>query len=105
MRIEGWRITSFVFLGLMILAILASALHGFTEEAIRAFVRNTARVSLVLFLLAFSASSVQAIFRRSWSAWLLRNRRYLGVSFAVSHAGHLLALILLAIFFPHPFLR
>lgn len=104
MRIEGWRIAGFVSVGLAVMAITIAAFHGFSEDAIRTFVRSTARTSLVLFLLAFSASSLQALFRRSWSAWLLRNRRYLGVSFAFSHASHLLALIVLAITFPHPFL-
>lgn len=105
MRIEGWRITGFVFFGLVVVAVMIVVLQGFTEEAIRTFVRSTARTSLVLFLLAFSASSLQVFFRRSWSAWLLRNRRYLGVTFAVSHANHLLALIVLAILFPYPFLN
>ena len=68
MRIEGWRITGFVFFGLVVVAVMIVVLQGFTEEAIRTFVRSTARTSLVLFLLAFSASSLQVFFRRSWSA-------------------------------------
>ena len=43
---------------------------------------------MILFLLAFSASSLKSLFKARWCSWLLRNRRYIGVSFAVSHLFH-----------------
>jgi hypothetical protein len=67
-------------------------------------VRATARTSLVLFCLAFAASSLRSLWRSSASAWLLRNRRYVGVSFAVSHYLHAVALIGLSRYFPTRFL-
>jgi sulfoxide reductase heme-binding subunit YedZ len=59
-------------------------------------IRLTAKTSFALFTAAFIASAA----RRLWSApatgWLLANRRYLGVSFAASHAIHLLGIVVLA---------
>jgi len=104
MKIEKWRITGVVFLGLVVLAVLTFAVQGVTEEAIRSYIRTTARTSLILFLLAFSASSLRLFIKRDWTFWLLRSRRYMGLSFALSHAIHLFAIILLANLYPHPFL-
>ena len=59
-------------------------------------IRATARTSLVLFALAFSAAALVQLVPSEATRWQRRNRRYLGVSFAVSHAIHLAALIALA---------
>lgn len=104
MKIEKWRITGLVFLGLVALAGFSFSAQGLTEEAIRSYIRSTAHTSLTLFLLAFSASSLRLFIKRDWTFWLLRSRRYIGLSFALSHALHLCAIILLANRHPHPFL-
>lgn len=101
---NGWRITGLVAVTLASLLLVMLAWHGPSEDGIRAVLRSSARSSVTLFLLAFAASSLHWLFRHKWSAWLLRNRRYIGVSFAVSHLYHLLALLALATWFPHPFL-
>lgn len=101
---EGWRILTLVTSALAGLVAWALAAYGVTEDAVRSVVRVTARISLVLFLLAFTASSLQAFLRSGPSAWALRNRRTLGVSFAASHTLHLLALVALGLWFPDPFL-
>lgn len=101
---EKWQITALVSLALLVGAISILLCLGATEEAMRTYVRVSAQISVVLFLLAFSACSLQALFRRAWSGWLLRNRRYIGVSFALAHSTHFAALVLLAVFFPHPFM-
>ena len=60
-------------------------------------IRATARTSLVLFALAFSAAAMaELVASTTATRWQRRNRRYLGVSFAVSHFIHLAALIALA---------
>jgi len=78
-------------------------LHGTGEEGVRAAVRATARSSVVLFLLVFTASSLRRLRPVPATAWLLRNRRYVGVWFAVSHALHLGTIVVLARWWPHPF--
>ncbi|HKE94777.1 MAG TPA: hypothetical protein VKB34_10755 [Povalibacter sp.] len=102
--IREWRITGLVAL-LLASVILASWLtSGFTEESVRIVIRATARSSIVLFLMAFTAASLRVLLPSPTTAWLVRNRRYLGVSFALSHFTHLAALVVLATQFPHPFL-
>jgi DMSO/TMAO reductase YedYZ heme-binding membrane subunit len=60
-------------------------------------VRATARSSLLLFGAAYAASSLRRLWRTPATAWLMRQRRYLGLSFAASHALHLLAILALAL--------
>jgi methionine sulfoxide reductase heme-binding subunit len=103
MRLARWSITALTAIVLATIIVASTATWGGTEEAVRVVVRATARVSVTLFLLAFSAASVRALFPSRGSTWLLQNRRYFGVSFALSHFTHLAALFALAAWFPHPF--
>lgn len=103
-RVNGWRITGLTALAIAVYCGSWIMLYGFEEESIRSLIRATARSSFCLFMLAFSASSLQDLFRAKWSAWLLRNRRYIGVSFAVSHFYHLAFIISLVVLYPYPFL-
>lgn len=59
----------------------------------RAVIRTSAKTSLVCFVAAFAASSLRVLWRTPFTAWLLANRRYVGVSFAASHAIHLLGIV------------
>jgi DMSO/TMAO reductase YedYZ heme-binding membrane subunit len=92
---NGWRLT-----GLLSMLLVAMALYfwmGHADvEGLRLVIRSTARTSLVLFAMAFAASALVAIAPNAVTRWQRRNRRYLGVSFAVSHGIHLVALIALA---------
>jgi methionine sulfoxide reductase heme-binding subunit len=85
---SGWPLTAWIAAAL----VAASAAHflafGTDVEAVRAWIRATARSSLALFLLAFCARPLRQLWRARSSAWLLANRRYLGVGFAASHALH-----------------
>ena len=93
---RGWRIVAAVaaVIAAMVLAILAVA--GTDEAGIRVVIRATARTSVVLFCAAFVASSAARAWPGPTTRWLLANRRYVGVSFAVSHFVHLLAILALA---------
>lgn len=102
-RLEGWPI---VGLSAAVLVAMVGALLlalGTGEAAIRTVVRATAQTSLALFLLAFTASSLRRLSPTPATAWLLRNRRYVGVSFAVSHLLHLVAVLVVARRWPQPF--
>ena len=101
---RGWAITGWIaFLTvaamLWVLVILEPG-----EGAVRLLIRLSARASLVLFLLAFSASSLRRLKAHPITTWLMDNRRYLGVAFAFTHTVHLAMLITLGYFFPDPFL-
>jgi len=103
MRIEKWRITGLVFIAVTVYCTAVTAYMGFNEESVRILVRATARISIVLFLAAFTASSQHIFFQKPWTAWLLRNRRYIFVSFALSHTEHFFTLIALGTMFSVPF--
>ncbi|MBW2274892.1 MAG: hypothetical protein JRG96_16620 [Deltaproteobacteria bacterium] len=100
---EQSSIILFVAVVLAAFVACAVALQGWSEETIRLVVRASARSSIVLFSLAFSASGLQTLFPSRASAYLLRNRRYVGLSFALSHSVHLAALVTLGVAFPAPF--
>jgi hypothetical protein len=95
-RLEGWPIVGWAVLalGAGFAGILVAS--GADEEGIRTAIRATARSSLVLFSAASAASSLRRLRPGPATAWLLRNRRQLGVSFGVSHALHALGIALLA---------
>jgi sulfoxide reductase heme-binding subunit YedZ len=75
---------------------LLLAAHGTDLDGLGAALRATGRTSAALFLLTFAASPARRLWPVPATAWLLRNRRYIGNSFAVSHAIHLGLLVALA---------
>ena len=93
---NGWPLVGWATLVVGAIVGAIFTVVGTGEAGLRMAIRATARTSVVLFSLAFAASAL----RRRWpmpaTTWLLRNRRQLGVSFAVSHAIHLLAIAALA---------
>ena len=89
----GGRLVGVLALLLLAMSVLILERAGTGEAGLRMLVRATARTSLVLFGAAFAASSLRSLWRTPATGWLLRNRRYLGLSFAVSHALHALALV------------
>ena len=68
---------------------------GLTENNIRQMIRVTAASSLALFSLTFSASSLHHFFGDGHWRPVMQARRRLGLSFALSHAAHLFAIIAL----------
>jgi hypothetical protein len=101
--LEGWRLT------LLLAAVIAAAsvvivlAGGASAEAIRRAIRFTARTSFVLFTSAFTASAVHRLWPGAFTRWQRRNRRYLGVGFAASHAIHAAAIATLAALQPAAF--
>lgn len=104
MKRVGWRLTALV----TVLILAGLALHfgvsGWTAASVTAGIDATGRSSLALFSIAFVASSVQRLWPSSLSQWMLQNRRWIGLSFASSHAIHLALIIAMSIDFPDPFL-
>ena len=84
----GWPIVGWVTAAIAAMFAILAWQYGLGEEGVRVVLRATARTSVALFLAAFLASSLRRLIRTPLTAWLLRNRRQLGVSFAVSHFVH-----------------
>lgn len=103
-RFEGARLVVYAALLVAAVVTVTALARGFTEEGLRENIRMTARLSVVLFLLPFAASAVNALWRRPWTKWLLRNRRYLGLSFAVSQFTHLAFVLSLSVAYTSSFL-
>lgn len=92
----GWPLVGWSALAIatMVAGLLGHA--GTGPDAIRVVIRATARTSVALFTLAFAAAALARRWPSRATHWLLANRRYVGVSFAVSHFAHLLAILALA---------
>ena len=68
---------------------------GFAEnsnESLMLWARHTARISFAYFLLSFSASSLHYFFSNTLTKFIRHQRRYIGLSFALAHTIHLVAL-------------
>jgi sulfoxide reductase heme-binding subunit YedZ len=86
----GWATAALVAMTLALLAI-----YGTGHEGVHVIVRATAGTSVLFFCAAFAASGLRRLWQNDATAWLVRNRRYVGLSFAVSHAIHLAAILTL----------
>jgi methionine sulfoxide reductase heme-binding subunit len=93
---EGTRLLSLLTLLLIALCLWLAAMRHFDLEGVRMVVRFTARSSLLLFCLAFSAGALARLWPGGWTRWQLRNRRQFGLAFAASHGLHALALLAFA---------
>lgn len=68
----------------MVFAMSAKDLSN--AEAVSSMIQVSVRCAVPLLYIVFAASSIQALFPGPFSRWLLRNRKYLGLSFAVAMA-------------------
>lgn len=93
---EGWRLLAVLSLSLIALSLWIASMRQFEVEGVRMVIRFTARSSLLLFCLAFSAAALAWLWPNAWARWQRRNRRYLGLSFATSHAIHAGAIVAFA---------
>lgn len=93
---NGWRLCGLLSLLLIAMSVYFGVRHGGDVEGVRLIIRATARTSLALFLLAFTASALVRLAPSKITRWQRKNRRYFGVAFAVSHFIHLAALVALA---------
>lgn len=93
--VEGWTLTATISLAVLAASALVHVAAGGGTDGLRAVIRLTARTSLVLFVMSFAASSLVRLAPSPLTRWMIRNRRYLGVSFAMSHVIHAAAIIAL----------
>lgn len=89
--LQGWSIVGFSTLVIGSIVTVIFLFGGMNEVAMRMAIRATARTSCILFIGAFVASAMHKIWSTPQTVWLLKNRRYLGISMAVSHTYHAIA--------------
>ncbi len=92
-RKSNWSIV-LIILGISILCFAGITLYfGFDEASIRMNIRWSARFSLICFCLAFIASAFNLLLPNNFSHWLIKDRKYFGISFALIHLIHLAFLV------------
>jgi len=92
LRFKQWQIVQYATIFIATVFAFILFVNGTNESSFRIAIRFTARSSCILFILTFSASSLCRLFPNSISNWLFKNRRYLGLSMAVSHSFHAVAI-------------
>lgn len=88
----GFRGARIIYTAIVVFGVMCGTLlllAGGEEEGVRMAIRATARTTVAVFVLVFCTSPMRRRFKWDATAWLLRNRRYLGLSVAVSHGYHL----------------
>lgn len=93
---NGWRLFGMLTTLLCAMSVVLLTMNSWDIEGVRLVIRATARTSLLLFVLAFTAAALVELAPSDLTRWQRRNRRYLGVSFAASHFIHLAAILALA---------
>jgi len=99
----GWKLFGALSAVVAALAGVAYALGPDPVQALQYAVRVTARTSYILFLLVFTASAVARLAPSGFTRALMRERRYLGLSFAFSMLLHAIALAVYFDLAPHAF--
>ncbi|WP_137753661.1 ferric reductase-like transmembrane domain-containing protein [Sphingopyxis sp. L1A2A] len=92
---EGWGLFWTLTAALAAMSLGFLLVIGWDTDGYRMVIRATARTSLILFLAAFAASAAFKLWPGPFTRWLRRNRRQLGLGFAMSHFIHALAIIAL----------
>ena len=69
-------------------------------ETSRAFLRVSGRAGMFLFFISFGASALNRVFKADWSQYLVRNRRYYGISTAIVLWSHFLVILSLSVTAP-----
>ena len=95
--LQRWQIVKWSTMAIASMFALILLVNGINESAFRIAIRFTARSSCILFLMAFSASALRKLRSTPFSKWLMHNRRYLGLSMAISHGFHAVAIAGVAI--------
>lgn len=95
-RPAGKRIPWWLFAAVLgVAAAIAAgslAFWGTGSEGLVHITRYTARFAFLIFIVVFATGALAQLFPSATTRWLKRNRRYLGLSFALAHFIHLGAL-------------
>ena len=102
--IQGWSLTFYYSLATLIVSLFIMLVRGFNEPALLQVLSFTARASMYPFFMAFAASGLYLFWPNAITRWMRQQRRYLGVSFAVTFIIHGTAIVLRLLFYPDSFL-
>ena len=92
-RSKPYWLFAAVIAGAALIALVSFGIWGTGSEGHQHFTRYTARFAFPIFLLVFATGALAQLFPSEGTRWLRRNRRYVGLSFALAHFIHLGAII------------
>jgi methionine sulfoxide reductase heme-binding subunit len=90
---EQWRLLGLLMAIVTAMSGIAFAGNPGSVGGVHLVIRLTAWTSFALFMLAFAAAAMVILFPSGLAHWQLRNRRFLGLSFAFSHLVHAVAIV------------
>jgi methionine sulfoxide reductase heme-binding subunit len=90
---KKWQVVLTLTIATGVLLAILFLKHGFTEEGFSLSLRATGRISFVIFLMTFLATSLVQLFPSSLTLWMSTNRRYLGLSFSMLYGYHALGFL------------
>src|SRR5512145_1141463 len=77
-RLQGWPIVAFTGAVVLLCSLGAWLIADDPVQQVRGVIRVTARTSVTLFLMAFTAAALWQFWPNAWTRWQRQNRRYLG---------------------------
>ncbi|CAM3855221.1 hypothetical protein [Bordetella tumulicola] len=90
--LHGWKLFGLIALTVVAFTIGTMQLYPDWVDSVRSAIRVTARTSFILFLTAFVASALAVLIPSGFTRGLVRERRYIGLGFALSHLVHAIAI-------------
>jgi methionine sulfoxide reductase heme-binding subunit len=92
-KISGWRLFGVAALVVVLPTIGIFLDMGYTSTSLSLAIRYTARTSVILFVLAFTASAAFQLLPNAMTQWQRANRRFFGLAFAFSHLVHAIFIV------------
>jgi len=80
----------------VLISALYLSMNGLEDAPIRFMLRTSAQTSFAFLILILITRPLFQLHKKSYSKWLMKNRTFIGVSFAGIHTGHLLLIFLRA---------
>jgi DMSO/TMAO reductase YedYZ heme-binding membrane subunit len=96
LSLSGTNIVYLTFIGCALTIYLMLDSANITESS-RAYLRLSGRVGMGLFFVSFGASTLHRLFNAGWSHYLIKNRRYYGISTAIVLWSHFLVILSLSV--------
>ncbi len=92
--INEWSLFSLIAGAVSIVVVTAMLRTDLSSgEGVSSMIQMAVRCAIPLLYVAFAASSIRMLFPGPFGLWLLRNRKYIGLSFAAAMAWQLLFIV------------
>ncbi|MBE9044448.1 hypothetical protein IQ255_08535 [Pleurocapsales cyanobacterium LEGE 10410] len=85
LNLSKWNIVYTAIAISAVLTVIPLAMYGIEKQGIVNWLDATGRAGMITFTAAFIASPLHKLFPNSFSRWLLKNRRFLGIGFGFQH--------------------